>query len=94
MLCTQLVGMHLDYRLRMQRSNEMQIRASGPMKILQFKKLQCEGMPAHLIGIELFTPVIPSITNGINGCFYRCTTRDWLIEKTLRLIGAQIARQF
>ena len=64
------------------------------MKILMFKKLQCADMPAHLIGIEPFTPVILSITNGINGYFLRCLKKAWHTAKTQRLIGALIAKQY
>ena len=70
----------------------MQIQEHGPMKISMFKNLQCADMPVHLIGIEHFTPVIQSITNGINGYFLRCLKRVWHTAKIQLLTGVLIAK--
>jgi hypothetical protein len=47
---------------------------------------------SSMIGIEHFTPVILSITNGINGYFLRCLKRVWHIAKTQLLTGVLIAK--
>ena len=94
MSCIQLVGMHLDYQQKMLQLSEMPIQELGPMKILKYKKHRCADTPAPLIGIEYFTHVTLSITNGTNGYFLRCLKRVWRIEKIVQLIGAQIAKLY
>ena len=94
MSCIQLAGMHLDYRQKMRQLSEMPTQELGPMKILKCKKHRCADTPAPLIGIEYFTHLTPSITNGTNGYFLRCLKRVWRIEKIQRLIGAQIVKRY
>ena len=92
--CTRSGGTPLVYRPRMLRSNVDQIHASGPTKILQYKRRRCDVMHVLSIGTECSTQVILSTTNGINGSSCRCTRRALPTEKIHRSTGAQIAKLF
>ena len=92
--CTQSVGMHLAYLLKMLRLSAMKIHVFGPTKILQRRNLRCVATPVPSIGIASLTPATLSTTSGTSGSLPNFMTVAWPIAKTLQLTGVQVARQY